>query len=163
MTESAGKYKERVVKRLQGIKEKFTGGMKGPIIKPDKIEQEINAELGNCLDFAIGWLSNNGQLVDVRRDRLEELIAELRRAWLADRNGVKIGRAYISGYQRMHKLHLDIQDELRLERNADWGEKLRALLFRVVTTGLVGFVILGIYYLAHIWKIPVPLARLPIS
>ncbi|WP_073270959.1 hypothetical protein [Microbulbifer donghaiensis] len=67
-----------------------------------------------------------------------------------------------SNYRRLHGIYERIISEEKIFDRAESKAHRRAVLYRFLTTAIVGLTVMGIYALAHWLEVPMPLMKLPI-
>ncbi|MEW8548575.1 MAG: hypothetical protein AB2693_34165 [Candidatus Thiodiazotropha sp.] len=131
------------------FKEKWTARLKNrdlTLTKPEDFTRHLET-------FLEKMIKETGEMAVQGKDeqqRIEHMKRQLGKSHLS--NAI---RSYRETYSAYHAL-VDVR---RQEAKADMVERIRYLLFRMLTAIGIAAVVLATYYLAGVWGIQMPMAR----
>lgn len=161
MAESTGKLVDRVREKVRSIKGRLAQGRSIP--PPAEMRQRLHEQMSQGIHWVFARLEHDDFFRRCNFDRsdIEQRRNALFNEWMQAQSQSKLqpSSEYEEGYRRLYTQHHDLFNELKQERLHDWGEKARALLFRMLTGVGVAAIVLATGYLAQLWQIPIPLLR----
>lgn len=133
----------QLISKIEDIKQRA-------IYKP-KTREEFSGSIDTMLYNLKNHLENNGDLKDIV-DKKDSLSG---RGWMKNIGDIRTSYGQIYG---LNKELMDTEKAIhRIERKAH----IRALIFRFLTTLLIGFGIMLVYYVAQKIGINMPLIKIP--
>lgn len=122
----------------------------------DNLKDKIAAAISNSSHNILTSVDFGNKASSIRNTLDADDLTEQQKADSISSHLTQMQNSYVTVHNQLKKVTNEIKTINQVERTA----QIRNLVFRILTTAFVGLTIMGIYFVANKFNIPMPLLRM---